>query len=270
MDSPRIIFYYQTFSTLKPILFPNTPVTHIHLSAIHFGTDNNLQPYIHLNDDSPYSEKFNEMWEEIETASKMGIKIVLMIGGAGTAYQDLFSNFLIFYNMLYRLLKNKSFISGIDLDIEEAVPLEKIEMLISQIKKDFPQEDFIISTAPIQSSLESDVPGMGGFVYKKLLNSDVGKYITYFNGQFYSDYSKDAYDEVIKNGYSPQKVVMGMLSGENYQEEVKKVYGEYGEKFGGVFVWEYFNSDPMVWLNTMGKILKKDYFGNLIKSCIIS
>ena len=26
---------------------------------------------------------------------------------------------------------------------------------------------------------------------------------------------KEAYDEVIKNGYSPQKVVMGMLSGKN-------------------------------------------------------
>ena len=74
MNSPRIIFYYQTFSSLKPILYPNTPVTHIHLSAIHFGMDENLQPYIHLNNDSPYSEKFDEMWEEIETASKRELK----------------------------------------------------------------------------------------------------------------------------------------------------------------------------------------------------
>ena len=170
MNSPKIIFYYQTFSTLQPILYSNTPVTHIHLSSIHFGTDDNLQPYIHLNNDSPYSEKNKEMWEEIETAAKMGIKIVLMVGGAGTAYQDLFSNFMIYYNMLYHLLKNKPFISGIDLDIEEEVPIEKIEMLIQQIKKDFPRDDFIISTAPIQSSLQDDIPGMGGFVYKKLVN----------------------------------------------------------------------------------------------------
>lgn len=269
MNSPRIIFYYQTFSTLKPVLYPNTPLTHIHLSAIHFGMDENLQPYIHLNNDSPYSEKFDEMWEEIETASKMGIKIVLMIGGAGTAYQDLFSNFDIYYNMLYRLIKNKPFISGIDLDIEEAVSLDKIEMFISKIKKDFPQEDFIISTAPIQSSLESDIPGMGGFVYKKLVNSDVGKYITYFNGQFYSDYSKDAYDEAVKNGYSSQQVVMGMLSGTEYQKEIEKVYQEYGDNFGGVFVWEYFNSNPIVWLDTVATIIKKDYNRGLIQSCNI-
>ena len=267
MDTPRIIFYYQTFSTLKPILYSGTPVTHIHLSAIHFGMDNNLQPYIHLNDDSPYSEKFDSMWEEIEQASKMGIKIILMIGGAGTAYQDLFSKFDIYYNLLYHLLKNKPFITGIDLDIEEQVSLDKIEMLITKVKTDFSQEDFMISTAPIQSSLQDDIPGMGGFVYKKLLNSNVGKYISYFNGQFYSDYSKNAYDEVVKNGYSPQKVVMGMLSGTEYQDELKKVYTEYGDKFGGVFVWEYFNSNPQVWLNDVAQILKNNL--NFMNSCKI-
>ena len=269
MDSPRIIFYYQTFTSLKPVLYPNTPITHIHLSAIHFGKDENLQPYIHLNNDSPYSEKFDTMWEEIETASKMGIKIVLMIGGAGTAYQDLFSNFDIYYNMLYRLIKNKPCIDGIDLDIEEEVSMENIEMLISKIKKDFPEDEFIISTAPIQSSLQDDIPGMGGFVYKKLLNSDVGKYITYFNGQFYSDYSKEAYDEVVKNGYSPQQVVMGMLSGEEYEDELKKVYSEYGDKFGGVFVWEYFDSNPKDWLDTVSEILKNNYQYNFTNSCVI-
>ena len=107
------------------------------------------------------------MWEEIETAAKMGIKIVLMVGGAGNhrPYQDLFSNFMIYYNMLYHLLKNKPFISGIDLDIEEEVPCRKnIEMLIQQIKKDFPRDDFIISTAPIQSSLQDDIPWVVSFI----------------------------------------------------------------------------------------------------------
>ena len=153
-------------------------------------------------------------------------------------------DFDIYCNLLYHLLKNKPFISGIDLDIEETVSINNIEMFIRKLKNDFSEEDFIISTAPIQSSLQNDYPGMGGFVYKKLLNSDVGKYINYFNGQFYSDYSKDAYDEVTKNGYSSQKVVMGMLSGEDFEEELEKVYLEYGNEFGGVFVWEYFNSNP--------------------------
>ena len=36
---PKIIYYYQTFNDLNKILYPNTPVTHIHLSAIHFGNN---------------------------------------------------------------------------------------------------------------------------------------------------------------------------------------------------------------------------------------
>ena len=46
MSTKKVILYYQTFTTLKPILFPGTPITHIHLSAIHFGRDNNKECYI--------------------------------------------------------------------------------------------------------------------------------------------------------------------------------------------------------------------------------
>ena len=46
------------------------------------------------------------------------------------------------------------------------------------------------------------------------------KHISYLNGQFYSDYSKEAYDEVVKNGYPSQKVVMGMLSGMDFEDEL--------------------------------------------------
>ena len=35
--------------------------------------------------------------------------------------------------------------------------------------------------APVSPSLETDYPGMGGFVYKDLYNSLEGKYIDYFN-----------------------------------------------------------------------------------------
>ena len=39
----RIIFYYQTFTDLTPIIDKGI-VTHIHLSAIHFGINQN-KPY---------------------------------------------------------------------------------------------------------------------------------------------------------------------------------------------------------------------------------
>ena len=44
--------------------------------------------------------------------------------------------------------------------------------------------------APVQSSLEEDAPGMGGFIYKDLWLSPEGSLIDYFNGQFYGDFSQ--------------------------------------------------------------------------------
>ena len=75
----------------------------------------------------------------------------------------------------------KDLISGIDLDIEENVQSDKIENLIKLIKKDFGSE-FIIST--IQYAIETDNPGLGGFIYKTLYKS-CGNLIEYFNVQCY-------------------------------------------------------------------------------------
>lgn len=256
---PKIILYYQTFCGLDKILNTNSSrnITHIHLSSIHFGKDSNNKKYIHLNDNEPYDKVFNKVWLDLEKANNLGIKIILMIGGAGGAFTDLFSDFEFYYNLLYNLLKNKKIIKGIDLDIEENVNLDNIKMLINRITKDF-GENFIISLAPIQSSLEYDSPGLGGFIYKNLLNSPEGKYINYFNGQFYSDYSLDSYNKVINNNYNSEMVVMGMLGGDktemekNYNE-IKKVYQKYGSKFGGVFLWEYYMYPEFV--NDMLKII---------------
>lgn len=255
MSTKKVILYYQTFTTLKPILFPGTPITHIHLSAIHFGRDSNQECYIHLNDHSPYDSVFNSMWKELEIAHNMGIKIVLMIGGAGSAYEQLFTDFETYYTLLYNLIKNKTIIEGIDLDIEEQISLDNIVSLIKRVRNDFDNK-FLISTAPIQSSIENDVPGMGGFIYKKLLETDEGKTINYINGQFYGDYSLEAYDMVVKNDYKPEMVVMGMLSGQEYSEELQNVVNKYGDKFGGVFIWEYFDIQPnaLAWVSNIQEI----------------
>ena len=62
-----------------------------------------------------------------------------------------FSNFEVYYSL--RINKSKKFIQGIDLDIEEEIPLDDIRLLIKRIREDL-GENFIISTAPIQSSLK--------------------------------------------------------------------------------------------------------------------
>lgn len=264
----RIIYYYQTFVGMKSLLSQKENlITHIHLSSIHFGYDTNTNgskvPYIHLNNCPPNNSKFDEVWEEMKWAKNRGIHVVLMIGGAGGGYSTLFSDFPTFYGLLKSTIKQYPQISGIDLDIEEPVSIENVKRLINAVYNDF-GEDFIISMAPVQGSLQEDDPGMGGFVYKDLFNSKEGQRISYFNGQFYGDYSEEGYDSVVKNGYPPNKVVMGMISFQDFQENVdtlKTLKQKYGKDFGGVFNWEYFDSppdgstDPDKWAEIMDSVL---------------
>ena len=150
----------------------------------------------------------------------------------------MFSNYSVYYPLLCDLLNNKKIISGVDLDIEEDVTIENVKMLIKNIKSDY--KDYTISMAPVQYALQNDEPGMGGFVYKDLLESDVGKYIDYFNGQFYTSYTYDAYMDCIKNGYTREMIVMGMCGSDNIDEdceELKKIVSS--GTIGGVFIWEY-------------------------------
>ena len=259
---PRIIFYYQTFTSLEPILYEGTPVTHIHLSSIHFGVNDDSSPYIHLNDTSPYDNKFNMVWGELERAVELGIKVHLMIGGAGGGYSTLYSKFPIYYDLLRKLIENKKeIISGIDLDIEEYCSLKNVKLLIRTLKENF-ANTINISMAPIQSSLEFDESGLGGFVYKRLLQSQEGKMINYFNGQFYGDFSLESYEQVIQNGYLPEMVVMGATAGNTNLEEISKIYDKYGDKFGGVFVWEYCfaKPNPQSWLINIATIFNKNNY----------
>lgn len=242
--SKRIIYYYQTLNGLDDILNKNTSVTHIHLASIHFGLDQNNKPYIHLNNNNPYDSCFDSVWEQLNEAKNLGIKIVLMIGGAGGAYNTLFYNFDVYYKLLIDLIKNKSVIDGVDLDIEEEVDIKDVIRLIEKIKKDLGEES-IISMAPIQSALQTDTPGLGGFVYKDLY-MEVGSFIDYFNVQCYNDYSISAYSEIIRNGYPENKIVMGSISSQDVRincEVVKQLVNKY-VNFGGVFNWEYFDSPP--------------------------
>jgi len=244
-QNKRIIYYYQTFVGINNIIDLKNTVTHIHLSSIHFGLTSN-NPYIHLNDNSPYDSCFNSVWNQLLNYKKAcNGKVILMIGGAGGAFTTLFSDFEVYYSLLKNLIiKKRNIIDGIDLDVEEETPYNNIKRLVSRLKLDFGL-DFIITMAPVQYALQSDTPGMGGFSYKELYK-DIGHLIEYFNGQFYEDFSENAYTQVINNGYPPEKIVMGSLSG-NYTKNNYVVVENLAKKypnFGGVFNWEYFDSPP--------------------------
>ena len=266
MNIHRIIYYYQTFIGLSSILKSDTPVTHIHLSAIHFGVNTDGSPYIHLNNYPPDNKIFDLVWEDIAKAKQLGIKIVLMMGGSGSAYTVLFSDFKTYYPLLVQTIKEHPEIEGIDLDVEEYASLDNIKMLINQLDGDFGSE-FIISMAPVQSSLQQDYPGMGGFIYKDLYNTKEGQRINYFNGQFYDDYSVESYQEAVNNGYPANKVVMGMISDQdlgnnvNVVSQLSKLYPQ----FGGVFDWEYFDAPPSphknpgLWSYEMKKVIENKF-----------
>ena len=102
--SSKVIYYYQTLNGLEQLL-KNGYATTINLAAIHFGKDSENNPYIHLNDNNPYDQVFDTLWEQLNQANQQNIQIILMVGGAGTAYQTLFSDFETYYDLLYKLIK---------------------------------------------------------------------------------------------------------------------------------------------------------------------
>jgi hypothetical protein len=251
----KLLYYYQTMSSMDSLIalknktFANI---YIYISSIHFELNKNKEPTIYINNDTPDNQ--GELWNDADLAHENGINILFMIGGAGGAYTNLFSDFEAYYKLLYDLLNSKRYIKGVDLDIEETVTIENVKMLITRLKKDF-GTDFIVTMAPVASSLTEDTPGMGSFVYKDLFYSEEGKLINWFNVQSYGDYSFEVYNAIVNNGYSPDKIVFGMLGDEydsntisNASKEVVKIKTKY-PTMGGCILWEYGDTkiNPIEW-----------------------
>jgi hypothetical protein len=239
----RIIYYYQTFGALR--LLPQ--ITHVHLSALHFGVQSDGQPYIHLNDYYPDSPIFDQVWEDMQHAVDSGIKVIVMVGGAGGGYSSLFSAYDTYYPILTQFLQAHTCITGLDFDIEETVDINDVRKLIANIKRDFPT--YTVAMAPLQGCLENDIPGLGGFSYKDLFLSPEGALIDYFNTQFYNDFSVDAFQRVVNNGYPPDMILMGSINGTGDPDVIKIIANQY-PTFGGVFSWEYCTT-PATWPGMM-------------------
>lgn len=259
----KTIYYYQTFVGLHQLFNHIQDIDIITISSIHFGRDNQGKKRLYLNDNEPTNSIFTKMWTETEECYNQGVTIMLMIGGAGGAYQELFSDFTTYYPLLKELLYNKLFIGGINLDIEEEVNINNLKMLIRLLKEDFPH--YKISMAPVAQSMITDSPGMGGFSYKELYNSYEERHIDWYNVQCYSSFSVDTYSKIINNGYPPEKIVMGHESGQftatTFQtaiNEVKQCMLKY-PNMCGVYDWEYLNAppdnrDPSQWARLMKQI----------------
>lgn len=260
----KVCYYYQTFVGLDDILSHPQDVDVIIISSLHFGKDKNGKPNIYLNDNLPDDPIFDKLWEQTQQLHYQGVAIYFMIGGAGGAFTELFNDYDTYYDLLLKLINQKPWISGLDLDIEETVSLLNIKLLISCLERDT-DKSFTLTMAPLASSLSNDHPGLGSFSYKELFDSIEGKSISRFHVQAYDSFSFDTVKSIVDNGYPADKVVLGMMSGQfnadNFQtalDEIKKVVETYNN-FGGVFDWEYLDAppsekDPSEWAKKMKSI----------------
>ena len=227
--------------------------THLIVSSVHFGYEDDGEPYIHLNNESPDSPTFTQVWKSTETlVRERGVVATLMMGGAGGAFHRLFQNFDTFYPLLLHTLRTRPYLRGIDLDVEEEVDLDQLCQLITILDEEF-GPSFLITMAPVVGALVSpEEPGMGGFTYGDLRKRKEGKRIDYFHAQCYGgSFTAQTFDAIVDAGWAPSAIVCGILSGDypdseswaSYLETVQQIKHKH-PTWGGVFVWEYSDCPP--------------------------
>jgi hypothetical protein len=309
---PRLIVYHQTihdpqgnYHSLLPLLTNNTGITHVIVAAIHL----NDQPgHITLNDHVPDDSRYDQLWGEVAWLQGSGVKVLAMFGGAAKGsyeklsgdeasvrfpllnfaleciYRSLCTNtpiqFESYYAPLHTLLTRHA-LSGIDLDIEEEIPLHVLTRLISRLRADF-GPSFLITLAPVATALIPDpkiaqpprpmlagaprpnplhptLPHLSGFSYPELECSVYGQEVAWYNTQFYCGWGDAGttawYDAIVSAGWAPSRIVLGVVTNPgngaghvpvadlaNVCARLRRKYEHVGTGFGGVMGWEYFNS----------------------------
>lgn len=150
-------------------------------------------------------------------------------------------------------------LDGIDLDVEvSSETIAEIQKLITQLRSDF-GKDFIITLAPVASALSpNDGRNISGFSYTTL-EANCGTDINWYNAQFYSGFGSMAdttdYDNIITGlPLDPSRLVAGTLSNklngsgwvelDTIKSTIRQLMQKYGDSFGGIGAWEYYNAQP--------------------------
>lgn len=253
----RVVVYLQSEQNLNLLPQCYANITAINVSSFHVGytqAPGPIIPYIHLNDNVPEDPMFDSLWVAMKQAQQNGVRMIAMLGGAGGAYASLFgqNNYNVFYPMLVNMLKKYQF-DGIDLDVEEQVSQTNIEMLISDLRRDFPA-NFYITSAPVCSALQTGIDPLSGINWFPLKGQ-----IDWFNVQFYSGFGSledvTDYNSIISQGYAPSQILGGALTNPNngggyvnianVVSTLTDLNAQYGGQIGGAMGWEYYNAnDP--------------------------
>src|SRR5271156_3367321 len=81
----RVLIYYQTAGSMLPLVTlplatrKQRAITHINIAAFHLQEQ---AGDIHLNDDPPDDSKYDQLWENMQSFQKFGVKFLAMLGGA--------------------------------------------------------------------------------------------------------------------------------------------------------------------------------------------
>ena len=173
-------------------------------------------------------------------------------------------------------------IQGLDIDIEESVPISMPLRLLRQLNDDL-GTDFILTMAPVASALLRNGSGLHGFPQKDMDDQAVeparpnGKLVSWYNAQFYNGWgdasSTAMYDQIIsEGGWAADRIVMGVLtnpgdggSGFVKLPTLKSVVGSLGAKhaaFGCAVGWEYWAAGtgdgmqyPWMWVKELGDVI---------------
>lgn len=278
-----LCFYAQTFPTspkgkypdasdlfkLIQDLLPRTQKLIIYFSSLHFGTDNIGNKYLHFNNQPVTSigPFLNQLRTFLSKYSNSELEFRFMLGGAGGAYQALYSDFDTYYQLLQNFISQHNFISGMDLDIEEMLDTDpdealiKVKTLIRRLHGDthgFMERErgFSITLAPVATSLQGSGIGMGGFSYKTLLQSAEGKMISGLNVQIYGCFTEDTFKAIAKNNIPLDLLTIGMLGDEftsstEFATAMSTIEDAIGilERTQGFVMWESGDSaiDPYQW-----------------------
>jgi len=178
-----------------------------------------------------------------------------------------------YYRPLLTLIKNHR-LDGLDVDIEEEVPLSTPLRLLKRLSTDL-GPSFILTMAPLSTALsEEGGTNLSGFSYFALDrlataqgaksktpttgNDEIAnstKLVNWYNAQFYGGYARSTYmyDSIVSAGFDASRLVLGVTTSSagypNGFTPLKKLLGtvrdlkeKHGENFGGVSGWEYWDA----------------------------
>lgn len=238
----RVIFYLTSDNNYEMKIY-NSYATHIHFG---YFTFNNSK--IYLNNKDPNDAIYNELWFDLGISTEKKMKCIIVLDVENIYNDD--NN----YNELCKLINSKrDIINGIDLIVENKITLNNIKKFINDIKKDYPDLLLVMSTIGYSmcvrdiNTIYNDEKEWSYSLFNKSVEANqIDYYCCNFNED---DFTMDSLDDMIDNGFSINKLVMGCYSKyfqdyDNYYE-LRCIAKKYSD-IGGTFI-KYFNNSPYKW-----------------------